>query len=220
MCCSPVPGIKISDAAVLHSGVCEYDTKTLLIASSYTQPLLPIILLIPQQEGSRIPFVYLSVCFCLSIPLQWVNTPRVWRRHWRPTPPSAYTSPEVAHAKAGENLSIPQATPTPTFAVAASALKSEPGTKYVVVSIDLDAPFPSWSFLGPILHGLHFDLVAGDPGADGFVPLEGGSEWVVPWLPPGPPKPSSAHRYVFQVFEQPRTWMLLRSTSALNLPRR
>ncbi|KAI0909022.1 PEBP-like protein [Ustulina deusta] len=125
--------------------------------------------------------------------------------------------PEVAHAKAGENLSIPQATPTPTFAVAASALKSEPGTKYVVVSIDLDAPFPSWSFLGPILHGLHFDLVPGDPGADGFVPLEGGSEWVVPWLPPGPPKPSSAHRYVFQVFEQPKDLDAAKVKSALKL---
>ncbi|KAI0977127.1 PEBP-like protein [Xylaria arbuscula] len=112
--------------------------------------------------------------------------------------------PELTHSKAGDNLTIAQATPTPTFSIAASALKSEPGTKYVVISVDLDAPFPSWSFLGPILHGLHFDLVAGTPGDDGFAPLEGGSEWVVPWLPPGPPKPSSAHRYVFLVFEQPQ----------------
>ncbi|RWA10050.1 hypothetical protein EKO27_g5046, partial [Xylaria grammica] len=34
--------------------------------------------------------------------------------------------------------------------------------------------------------------------------LEGASEWLVPYLPPGPPKPSSAHRYVFLVFEQPQ----------------
>ncbi|KAK5630948.1 hypothetical protein RRF57_006663 [Xylaria bambusicola] len=111
---------------------------------------------------------------------------------------------EVTHSKAGDNLTIPQATPTPTLSVAASALKSEPDTKYLVISVDLDAPFPSWSFLSPILHGLHFDLVAGTPDADGFVPLEGGSEWIVPWGPPGPPKPSSAHRYVFLMFGQPK----------------
>ncbi|KAI0420288.1 PEBP-like protein [Xylaria grammica] len=112
--------------------------------------------------------------------------------------------PGVTHAAAGGNLSIEQATPTPTLSIAKDALKAEPGTKYVAVSIDLDAPFPSWSFLGPILHGIHIDLVAGAPDADGFAPLEGASEWLVPYLPPGPPKPSSAHRYVFLVFEQPQ----------------
>ncbi|KAI0525545.1 PEBP-like protein [Xylaria bambusicola] len=112
--------------------------------------------------------------------------------------------PGVTHLKAGDNLTIPQATPAPTLSIATSALKSEPGIKYLAISVDLDAPFPSWSFLSPILHGLHFDLVPGTPDADGFVPLEGGSEWLVPWLPPGPPKPSSAHRYVFLVFEQPK----------------
>ncbi|KAI0814344.1 PEBP-like protein [Xylaria sp. FL0064] len=125
--------------------------------------------------------------------------------------------PDVTLSKAGENLTISQATPTPTLSIAASALKSEPGTKYVLVSVDLDAPFPSWSFLGPILHGLHFDLVAGAPGEDGFAPLEGGSDWVVPWLPPGPPKPSSAHRYVFMLFEQPKELNAAKIKSSLKL---
>ncbi|TGJ83940.1 hypothetical protein E0Z10_g4838 [Xylaria hypoxylon] len=111
--------------------------------------------------------------------------------------------PGVTHAAAGGSLSIEQATPTPTLSISKDALKSEPGTKYIAVSLDLDAPFPSWSFLGPILHGIHIDLVPGTPDADGFVPLEGATEWLVSYLPPGPPKPSAAHRYVFLVFEQP-----------------
>ncbi|KAI0445491.1 PEBP-like protein [Xylaria telfairii] len=112
--------------------------------------------------------------------------------------------PEVTVTAAGANLSIPQATPTPTLSIVSSALKSEPGTKYLAVSIDLDAPFPSFSFLSPILHGLHIDLVPGPADSDGFAPLEGPSTWLVPYAPPGPPKPSSGHRYVFLVFEQPK----------------
>ncbi|KAI1424378.1 PEBP-like protein [Xylaria sp. FL1777] len=125
--------------------------------------------------------------------------------------------PDVTHSKAGDFLTIPQATPTPTLSIAASALKSEPGTKYLVISLDLDPPFPSWPFLGPLLHGVHFDLVAGAPGDDGFAPLQGGSEWIVPWLAPGPPKPSSAHRYVFLAFEQPTGLDAAKFRSSLKL---
>ncbi|KAI8952738.1 PEBP-like protein [Xylaria longipes] len=112
--------------------------------------------------------------------------------------------PEATVTEAGTKLSIPQATPTPTISIATSALKSEPDTKYVAVSIDPDAPFPSFSVLGPILHGLHIDLVPGTADDDGFTPLEGSKDWLVPYAPPGPPKPSSAHRYIFLVFEQPK----------------
>ncbi|TRX93022.1 hypothetical protein FHL15_006160 [Xylaria flabelliformis] len=112
--------------------------------------------------------------------------------------------PEATVTAAGANLSIPQATPTPTLSIAASTLKSEPDTKYIAVSLDLDPPFPSFPFLGPILHGIHIDLVPGTPDSDGFAPLEGSKDWLVSYLAPGPPKPSSAHRYIFLVFEQPK----------------
>ncbi|KAI0454570.1 PEBP-like protein [Xylaria acuta] len=125
--------------------------------------------------------------------------------------------PEATVTAAGTNLSIPHATPTPTLSIAASALKSEPGTKYVAVSIDLDAPFPSFSILGPILHGLLIDLVPGTPDSDGFAPLEGPKDWLAPYLPPGPPKPSSAHRYVFLVFEQPKALDAAKIRSLLGL---
>ncbi len=110
--------------------------------------------------------------------------------------------PEVTVSEAAVELTIAAATPTPTLSIATSALKS-PGTKYIVVSIDPDAPFPSFPILGPALHGVHVDLTAGAAGEDGFAPLEGPTEWLVPYFGPGPPKPSAAHRYVFMVFEQP-----------------
>ncbi|KAF2964932.1 hypothetical protein GQX73_g8651 [Xylaria multiplex] len=125
--------------------------------------------------------------------------------------------PDVTHTEAAGNLSIEQATPTPTLSIHKDALKPDPSTKYIAVSIDLDAPFPSWSFLGPILHGIHIDLVPGAADADGFHPLEGASEWLVPYLPPGPPKPSAAHRYVFLVFEQPQDLDAAKLKSVLKL---
>lgn len=112
--------------------------------------------------------------------------------------------PEVTVTKAGTNVSITASKPTPVIHVPAVALKSAPGTKYIIVSIDIDPPFPSFSVLGPALHGLHADLVAGPVDADGFAPLQGAEEWVVPYVGPGPPPPSAAHRYLFMVFEQPR----------------
>ncbi|KAI1110927.1 PEBP-like protein [Nemania sp. NC0429] len=111
--------------------------------------------------------------------------------------------PEVTVSEAGADVTIAASAPTPTLYISAEALKSGPSTKYVAVAIDLDAPFPSFPFLGPILHGLHIDLVAGAPDGDGFAPLEGAPEWLVPYIGPGPPRPSAPHRYVFMVFEQP-----------------
>ncbi|KAI1327734.1 phosphatidylethanolamine-binding protein [Xylariaceae sp. FL0255] len=60
--------------------------------------------------------------------------------------------------------------------------------------------------MGPILHGLHADLVPSTTAdADGFIPLEGAMKWAVAYTGPGPPKPSAAHRYTFLVFEQPES---------------
>ncbi|KAI1739223.1 PEBP-like protein [Xylaria scruposa] len=113
------------------------------------------------------------------------------------------TFPQAKVTKAATNLTTEEAKPTPTLSIAVAALKSTPSTKYVVSCLDLDAPFPSFNFMSPILHGLHTDLVAGAADGDGFAPLEGSVEWTVPYVGPGPPKPSSPHRYIFMVFEQP-----------------
>ncbi len=111
--------------------------------------------------------------------------------------------PEKTIAEPGKNATIDETKATPTLSVSADVLKSASG-KYIAVSIDLDAPFPSFSVLGPILHWLDADVTAGAVDADGWAPLVSAAEpAVVFYAGPGPPKPSAAHRYVFMVWEQP-----------------
>ncbi len=109
----------------------------------------------------------------------------------------------------GEHVSVAEGKEDPTLYVSTSALRSATG-KYVAASIDLDAPFPSFSVLGPVLHGLQADLVAsagtadGDGDGDGqWTRLETEAKAVVFYAGPQPPKPSAAHRYVFLVWDQP-----------------
>lgn len=79
-----------------------------------------------------------------------------------------------------------------------------PGKLYIALSLDPDAPFPSFPFLAPILHGLQTNLIpTGDPDAEGYVKLEPSVKDLVGWVAPAPPKISSPHRYVFLLWEQP-----------------
>ncbi|EXJ77459.1 hypothetical protein A1O3_09685 [Capronia epimyces CBS 606.96] len=97
--------------------------------------------------------------------------------------------------KPGEHIPKGEARATPTLSWPAAA----PGQKYLVVSIDLDAPFPSFAPLSPVLHwiqgGLELDttknaLTSSDPV-------------LVAWAPPGPPGISGPHRYIFLLYHQP-----------------
>ncbi|PVI02564.1 PEBP-like protein [Periconia macrospinosa] len=79
-----------------------------------------------------------------------------------------------------------------------------PSKSYLTISLDPDAPFPSFAFLGPILHGIQTDLVPeGDPDAEGYVKLTSSVKDVAEWTAPAPPKISGPHRYVFLTWEQP-----------------
>lgn len=81
--------------------------------------------------------------------------------------------------------------------------------KYIAVCLDLDAPFPSFSFLGPIAHWIQTDLVAvhkvgaSNDDSEGFTALESESPPIMPYVGPGPPPPSAPHRYIFLIWEQP-----------------
>jgi phosphatidylethanolamine-binding protein (PEBP) family uncharacterized protein len=70
--------------------------------------------------------------------------------------------------------------------------------KYVHINIDLDAPFPSFSFLAPILHSLEKDLTITANGT-----LETSTAPLVHWIKPNPPPGSGPHRYVSLLYEQP-----------------
>lgn len=96
--------------------------------------------------------------------------------------------------------------------------------RYIVVSLDFDAPYPSAPFLGPVLHWIQPNLVpspssgpdattdadgGGGGGAAGaVVKLESkdaqeGKGFVANYLSPNPPPGSAPHRYGFYLYEQP-----------------
>ncbi|KAM0147350.1 hypothetical protein ACHAQE_004925 [Botrytis cinerea] len=85
-----------------------------------------------------------------------------------------------------------QTAPKLSFAV------PNPSSTYLIVMLDLDAPFPSLQLLGPILHWIQ-------PGykADANGVLTTDDPFVANYIGPAPPPGSSPHRYSFYLFEQP-----------------
>lgn len=77
-----------------------------------------------------------------------------------------------------------------------------PSATYLAVSLDVDAPFPGWGFLGPILHWIQPGLkLSSDEG--GKPVLKATEPFVANYIPPAPPPGSSPHRYCVFLYEQP-----------------
>lgn len=74
----------------------------------------------------------------------------------------------------------------------------------MVIGLDIDAPFPSFGVLGPILHwiqpGLKPETAAGGSAS---MLTSSGTPFVSNYIGPAPPPGSSPHRYVFLLYEQP-----------------
>lgn len=102
-------------------------------------------------------------------------------------------------------VKLPQAVTAaaPTLSIASSLVTPHTGDRYVALCLDLDAPFPSFSVLGPIAHYIGVDLIAGGASSEGFTTLEAKSKPLMPYIAPGPPSLSAPHRYVFLIWEQP-----------------
>ena len=86
-----------------------------------------------------------------------------------------------------------QETPSLTF-------KSTSNSTYIAICLDLDAPVPSFSILGPVLHWCQPGL---KPDVSGSGTLTSSEPFVANYAGPGPPPGSSPHRYVFLLYEQP-----------------
>lgn len=89
-----------------------------------------------------------------------------------------------------------QSPPSISFAV------PDPSKTYMIVALDIDAPFPLFGVLGPILHWIQ-------PGykvnsiENGTTKLKSTDPFVANYIGPAPPPPSSPHRYCFFLYEQP-----------------
>lgn len=67
-----------------------------------------------------------------------------------------------------------------------------------MVSLDIDAPFPSWGFLGPILHWIQPGVKTTESGT-----LDTSGPFIANYIGPAPPPGSSPHRYIFFLYEEP-----------------
>ncbi|KAH8892209.1 PEBP-like protein [Thozetella sp. PMI_491] len=76
-----------------------------------------------------------------------------------------------------------------------------PEKTYIVVCLDLDPPFASFPFAGPINHWTQsgFRLAS----SEGNGKLETSDPFVINYLRPGPPPGAGPHRYLFLLYEQP-----------------
>lgn len=75
---------------------------------------------------------------------------------------------------------------------------ANPTSTYLVVSLDIDAPFPSFGILGPILHWIQSDIKVTSEGV-----LVSDAPFVANYIGPAPPPMSAPHRYIFFLYEQP-----------------
>ena len=72
---------------------------------------------------------------------------------------------------------------------------------YMVVCLDLDPPFVSFPFAGPINHWLQSGFRLSQFGGSGK--LETTDPFVINYFRPEPPPGAAPHRYLFLLYEQP-----------------
>ncbi|KAJ5165326.1 Protease inhibitor (Tfs1) [Penicillium coprophilum] len=75
---------------------------------------------------------------------------------------------------------------------------ASPTTTYLIVSLDIDAPFPAFAILSPILHWIQSDVKVTSDAT-----LKFDQPFVADYLSPAPPPISAPHRYLFFLYEQP-----------------
>ncbi|KAK2739611.1 hypothetical protein FQN55_009347 [Onygenales sp. PD_40] len=79
---------------------------------------------------------------------------------------------------------------------------------YILIALDIDAPFPSLPVLGPILHWIQPGLqptpspTPSSPETNNHT-LKPQSAVITNYIGPAPPPGSAPHRYVFLLYEEP-----------------
>jgi phosphatidylethanolamine-binding protein (PEBP) family uncharacterized protein len=79
---------------------------------------------------------------------------------------------------------------------------TSPSSTYIGIGLDIDAPFPAFGPLGPILHWIQPGLKANSPSA-GSSTLASSDPFVADYIGPAPPPFGGPHRYIFFLYEQP-----------------
>lgn len=103
-----------------------------------------------------------------------------------PHPTKIHSANKKTEAQTPPTLSFPGADPSKT---------------YLIIALDIDAPFPSCKILGPILHWIQGGYTVEASSTSGK--LESGLSYITNYIGPAPPPMSAPHRYVFVLYEQP-----------------
>jgi phosphatidylethanolamine-binding protein len=96
-------------------------------------------------------------------------------------------------------------TPSPETKTTPKLTLDTPTDIYVIICIDLDAPFTSLPFLSPVLHWLQGGVGASKSASQqSNAELEFlGKSCVAEYVGAGPPPGAAPHHYVFLLYEQP-----------------
>ncbi|KIX01097.1 uncharacterized protein Z518_10163 [Rhinocladiella mackenziei CBS 650.93] len=99
----------------------------------------------------------------------------------------------------GDYIPEVDAQPPPELSFKSLNLSLDSSKTYMVVGLDIDAPFPSLDVLGPILHWIQPDFKVDKNSLF----LKSAEPFVANYISPGPPPGSAPHRYIFFLYEQP-----------------
>ncbi|KAK4194346.1 phosphatidylethanolamine-binding protein, partial [Triangularia verruculosa] len=141
--------------------------------------------------------------------------------------PNNDLSPVSSHTSEPEQQALnDQNKPTTSASSASQSANLDLGTnpltipRFLITTLDIDPPFPSFPVLGPVLHGMQADLALstsymGDDNVEAekqFIPLEHDARLnlgeddegeVARYMGPAPPGWSEPHRYVCLMWQQP-----------------
>jgi len=88
----------------------------------------------------------------------------------------------------------------PTITLPPSITPSQTSPKsYIIIALDIDAPYPSLTVLGPILHWIQSDLTVSTSSSE---TLQTTTTFIANYIPPGKVPGSAPHRYLFLLYEQ------------------
>ncbi|CAJ2502357.1 Uu.00g097510.m01.CDS01 [Anthostomella pinea] len=104
----------------------------------------------------------------------------------------------------GKNIEPGQYIPKAEAQTAPEISLPNAGGEYIVVSLDMDAPFPSFNLLGPIHHWTQPGFTPTTPGEAAL--SSGNTPFIANYIGPAPPPGSGPHRYVFFLYQQPEAF--------------
>jgi hypothetical protein len=82
---------------------------------------------------------------------------------------------------------------------------ASPSQTYLIICLDLDPPFASFPFAGPINHWLQSGFRLSPPSSS-TSNLTTTDPFIINYFRPGPPPGAGPHRYLFLFYEQPESF--------------